>query len=136
MKIGYQMRNVRERLAKSLVDKSICTTDKQNFVVFNMTTHPLSDDGVKKRLLRRVQDSVLSRWANDPQRMEPRTLSLLFLASASDVLENAFAPLTDEEYEVATRHVRDLLGLDFDKECQKEGTNELLWAVFSCMSQQ
>jgi len=136
MKIGYQMRNVRERLAKSLVDKSICTTDKQNFVVFNMTTHPLSDDTVKKRLLRRVQDSVLSRWANDPHRMESRTLSLLYLASASDVLENAFAPLTDEEYEVATRHVRDLLSLDFEKECQKEGANELLWAVFSCMSQQ
>jgi len=55
MKIGFQMRNVRERLAKSLVDKSICTTDKQNFVVFNMTTHPLSDDSVKKRLLQRVQ---------------------------------------------------------------------------------
>lgn len=136
MKIGYQMRNVRERLAKSLVDKSICTTDKQNFVVFNMTTHPLSDDTVKKRLLRRVQDSVLSRWANDPHRMDPRTLSLLYLASASDVLENAFSPLTDEEYEVATRHVRDLLSVEFDKECQKEGANELLWAVFSCMSQQ
>ena len=136
MKIGYQMRNVRERLAKSLVDKSICTTDKQNFVVFNMTTHPLSDDGVKKRLLRRVQDSVLSRWSNDAQRMDPRTLALLFLGSSSDVLENAFAPLTDEEYEVATRHVRDLLSVDFEKECQKEGANELLWAVFSCMSQQ
>jgi len=136
MKIGYQMRNVRERLAKSLVDKSICTTDKQNFVVFNMTTHPLSDDGVKKRLLRRVQDSVLSRWSNDAQRMDQRTLALLFLGSSSDVLENAFAPLTDEEYEVATRHVRDLLSVDFEKECQKEGANELLWAVFSCMSQQ
>ena len=130
------MRNVRERLAKSLVDKSICSTDKQNFVVFNMTTHPLTDDGAKKRLLQRVQDSVLSRWPNDPHRMEPRMLALIFLASASDVLENAFAPLTDEEYEVATRHVRDLLGLEFDKECQKEGASELLWAVFYCMSQQ
>jgi len=136
MKIGYQMRNVRERLAKSLVDKSICTTDKQNFVVFNMTTHPLSDDSIKKRLLKRVQDSVLSRWANDTHRMDHRTLSLLYLASASDVLENAFAPLTDEEYEVATRHVRELLSLDYDKESQAEAANELLWAVFSCMSQQ
>jgi len=136
LKIGYQMRNVRERLAKSLVDKSVCTTDKQNFVVFNMTTHPLSDDSAKKRLVARVQESVLSRWANDPHRMDVRVLSLLYLASASDVLENAFAPLTDEEYEVATRHVRDLLSVDYDKESQKEGTNELLWAVYSAMSQQ
>ena len=50
--------------------------------------------------MRCVQESVLCRWANDVQRMDARTLSLIYLASASDVLENAFAPLTDEEYEV------------------------------------
>jgi Golgi phosphoprotein 3 len=136
MKIGYQMRNVRERLAKSLVDKGVCTTDKQNFVVFNMTTHPLSDDTVKQRLLRRVQDSVLSRWCNDPQRFDPRTLALLYLGSASDVLENAFAPLSDEDYEVATRRVRELLDLNYEQESMKEGANELMWAVFSAASSQ
>lgn len=47
-----------------------------------------------------VQDSVLSRWVGDPQRMDRRTLALIYLAHASDVLENAFAPLSDDDYEV------------------------------------
>ena len=47
-----------------------------------------------------VQDAVLSKWVNDPQRMDKRVLSLLILAHASDVLENAFSPLSDDDYEV------------------------------------
>ncbi len=33
-------------------------------------------------------------------------LSLIFLAHASDVLENAFAPLNDDDYDVAMKRVR------------------------------
>ena len=61
-------------------------------------------------------------------------LSLLYLAHSSDVLENAFAPLSDDDYEVAMKRVRELLDLDFDTESLKEGTNELMWAVISFMS--
>ena len=43
---------------------------------------------------------MLSRWVGDPQRMDRRTLSLIYLAHASDVMENAFAPLSDDDYEV------------------------------------
>lgn len=78
-----------------------------------------------------MQDSVLSKWVNDPHRMDKRLLSLLFLAHASDVLENAFAPLNDDDYEVAMKRVRDLLELDFEQESLKPNTNELIWAVFS-----
>lgn len=131
LKLSYQLRNVRERLAKSLVDKGVCTTDQQNFVVFNMTTHPLSDPSIKQRIVTRVQDAVLSRWANDVHRIDQRTLALIYLASASDVIENVFAPLSDEDYETASRHVQELLDLDFELCSAKEGTNELLWAVFS-----
>ncbi len=38
----------------------------------------------------------MARWTNDVQRMEKRMLALLVLAHAADVLENAFAPLSDE----------------------------------------
>ena len=34
--------------------------------------------------------------------MDKRQLSLLFLAHASDVLENAFAPLNDDDYDLGT----------------------------------
>lgn len=134
LKLRYQLRNVRERLAKNLVEKGVCTTEKQNFLLFDMTTHPLTDNVVKQRLIKRVQDSVLSRWTNDAHRMDRRMLSLIYLAHSSDVLENAFAPLSDDDYEVAMKRVRELLDLDFDTESMKEGTNELMWAVISAMS--
>ena len=61
------MRNVRERIAKNLVEKGVLTTEKQNYVLFDMTTHPVVDATIKQRVIRKVQDSVLSRWVNDPQ---------------------------------------------------------------------
>ena len=128
------MRNVRERLAKNLVEKGVCTTEKQNFVVFDMTTHPLIDSTIKAKLVKRVQDAVLSRWVNDCHRMDKRMLALIYLSHASDVLENAFAPLSDDDYEVAMKRVRELLDLEFEQESMKEGTNELLWAVIVAFS--
>ena len=68
---------------------------------------------------------------NDPHRMDRRMLSLIFLAHASDVLENAFAPLNDDDYDVAMKRVRDLLDMDLEAEAAKAGTNEVMWAVFT-----
>ena len=48
------------------------------------------------------KDSVLSKWVNDAHRMDRRILSLIFLAHASDVLENAFAPLNDDDYDLVS----------------------------------
>lgn len=134
LKLRYQLRNVRERLAKNLVEKGVCTTEKQNFLLFDMTTHPLTDNTAKQKLIKKVQESVLSRWTNDAHRMDRRMLALIYLAHTSDVLENAFAPLSDDDYEVAMKRVRELLDLDLDVESMKEGTNELMWAVFAAMT--
>ncbi|EJW77715.1 phosphoprotein 3, partial [Wuchereria bancrofti] len=84
LKLRYQLRNVRERLAKNLVEKGVLTTEKQNFFLFDMTTHPLHDCNMKQRLIKKVQETVLSRWTNDVQRMEKRMISLVVLAHASD----------------------------------------------------
>lgn len=54
LKLRYQLKNVRERLAKNLVEKGVLTTEKQNFLLFDMTTHPLNDNVVKCRLVRKV----------------------------------------------------------------------------------
>ncbi|CAN8005093.1 unnamed protein product [Ixodes hexagonus] len=131
LKLRYQLRNVRERLAKNLVEKGVLTTEKQNFLLFDMTTHPLVDQTSKGKLVRRVQEAVLGRWVNDPQRMDRRLLALLVLAHASDVLENAFAPLSDEDYELSMRRVRDLLDLDMEAEAAKPNACEVLWGVFA-----
>jgi len=111
------------------------TTEKQNFLLFDMTTHPLNDGNMKVKLIKKIQETVLNRWTNDVQRMDKRMLSLIVLAHASDVLENAFAPLSDQDYEVAMKRVRSLLELDYDAEMEKKGsTNDVMWAVFEAFS--
>lgn len=134
LKLHYQLRNVRERLAKNLVEKGVLTTEKQNFLLFDMTTHPLTNNNIKQRLIKKVQEAVLDKWVNDPHRMDKRLLALIYLAHASDVLENAFAPLLDEQYDLATKRVRQLLDLDPEVECVKTNANEVLWAVVAAFT--
>jgi len=131
LKLSYQLKNVRERLAKNLVEKGVLTTEKQNFLLFDMTTHPLVDNTIKTRLVKKLQEAVLSKWVNDPHRMDRRLLSIIFMAHSSDVLENAFAPLNDDDYELAMKRVRELMELDLDAESAKPNVNETMWAVIS-----
>lgn len=134
LKLHYQMRNTRERLAKNLVEKGVLTTEKQNFVVFDMTTHPVVDATRKQRLMRKLQDGVLTKWQNDVHRMDKRVLSLIVLAHASDVLENAFSTLNDEQYDLSMRRIRQLLDLDYEAESAKENTCSAMWAVFAAFT--
>ncbi|KAL1227268.1 Golgi phosphoprotein, partial [Trichinella spiralis] len=99
LKLRYQLKNVRERLAKIWWRK-------------------------------KVQEALLSRWTNDVHRFNKRMLSLIILAHSSDVLENCFAALSDEDYEIATKRVRQLLELDFEAECARSNASEIIWAVF------
>lgn len=63
--------------------------------------------------------------------MDRRLLALIFLAHASDVLENAFAPLNDDDYELAMKRVRELLELDLEAESVKPNARDVMWAVFA-----
>ncbi|KAJ7260506.1 Golgi phosphoprotein 3-domain-containing protein [Mycena haematopus] len=47
LKIGFQLKQVRERLAKGLIDKGVLRTEKHNFLLFDMATHPVADAHVK-----------------------------------------------------------------------------------------
>lgn len=98
-----------------------------------MTTHPLTDTTSKQRLVKKVQESVLTKWVNETSRMDKRSLALIILAHASDVLENAFASLQDDDYDMAMKRVRQLLDADPDEEAQKSGGGaaEMIWAVAS-----
>ncbi|KAM4014620.1 Golgi phosphoprotein 3-like [Anomaloglossus baeobatrachus] len=133
-KLQFQLRNVRERIAKSLVEKGILTTEKQNFLLFDMTTHPVTNTTEKQRLVKKLQESVLEKWVNDPHRMDKRTLSLLVLAHSSDVLENAFSTLADDKYDMAMNRSKDLLDLDPDMEAMKPNCTEMIWAVLSAFN--
>ncbi|EEB06475.1 hypothetical protein SJAG_01516 [Schizosaccharomyces japonicus yFS275] len=118
MKIGYQLRQVRERLAKGLVDKGVLRTEKRNFLLFDMATHPVADTGVKEGLKRRIMSLVTSQIAElDDTPYFPKHLSFRYLrtvtlvcsAYAACVLDNVFSQLSYEDRERAFSHVDELL---------------------------
>lgn len=41
-----------------MVEKGVLTTEKQNFLVFDMTTHPLTDNVTKTKLVKKVRDQM------------------------------------------------------------------------------
>ena len=118
MKIGYQLKQVRERLAKGLVDKGILRTEKRNFLLFDMATHPVADGGAKDEIRRRVRAVLTNRTVVLPpsqflpEEMEfryLRTIAMLCAAYAANVLENALTTLGHEARERAFAQVDELL---------------------------
>lgn len=118
MKIGYQLKQVRERLAKGLVDKGILRTEKRNFLLFDMATHPVADGGAKDEIRRRVRTVLTNRTVVLPgsqflpDEMEfryVRTIAMVCAAYAANVLENALASLGHEARERAFAQVDELL---------------------------
>lgn len=118
MKIGYQLKQVRERLAKGLVDKGILRTEKRNFLLFDMATHPVADGGAKDEIRRRVRSVLTNRTVVlPPSQFLPeeldfrflRTISMICAAYAANVLENALTTLSHESRERAFAQVDELL---------------------------
>src|ERR1700760_1514396 len=108
MKIGYQLKQVRERLAKGLVDKGILRTEKRNFLLFDMATHPVVDNGAKEEIRRRVRNLLTARTVVLPSsQFLPeetefrylRTLAMVSAAYAANVVENTLTSLQPEARE-------------------------------------
>jgi Golgi phosphoprotein 3 len=120
MKIGFQLKQVRERLAKGLVDKGVLRTEKRNFLIFDMATHPVTDSAVKEEVVKRACTTLISRSTgssptlaekNSPiQYQQLRTVAMVCAAYAANVLENALMYLNHEMRERAFNKVEELLG--------------------------
>jgi len=119
MKIGYQLKQVRERLAKGLVDKGILRTEKKNFLLFDMATHPLAEAGPKEEICKRVLIMLTQRTAQLPNTLYfpdnveyryLRSVAMVCAAYAANVLENALNNLGHESRERAFGRVDELLG--------------------------
>ncbi|KAF5096567.1 hypothetical protein D0Z03_001585 [Geotrichum reessii] len=102
-KISYQLKQVRERLAKGLVDKGILRTEKRNFFLFDMATHPVADTATKDEIKRRVITFLTARTIVLPNTpLFPDNVPLRFLRSvavvagayAANVLENVLTNLS------------------------------------------
>lgn len=118
MKIGFQLKQVRERLAKGLVDKGVLRTEKRNFLLFDMATHPVADIRTKEAIITRLVTLLTSTTSAVPatalgkegtQARAMRAVCLACAAYAASVLDNAFGRLTYEEREAAFQRCDDIL---------------------------
>ncbi|KAH9819640.1 Golgi phosphoprotein 3-domain-containing protein [Melampsora americana] len=118
MKIGYQLKQVRERLAKGLVDKGVLRTEKRNFLLFDMATHPISDSTFKDDVLRRTLSILTSRtvaipstdlYSSDVRYRTLRAVCMVCAAFAANVLENALVHLSYDAREAAFQKCDELL---------------------------
>jgi Golgi phosphoprotein 3 len=116
MKIGYQLKQVRERLAKGLVDKGVLRTEKRNFLLFDMATHPVADPAVKEEIIKRVCTMLVTRVSpasvdaqSDVPHAYVRTVSMICAAYAANVLENALLYLQPDLREQAFNKVDELM---------------------------
>jgi len=118
MKIGFQLKQVRERLAKGLVDKGVLRTEKRNFLLFDMATHPVADQRTKEAIIRRCVALLTSTTSALPAEAlgkegencrVTRMMCLVCAAYAASVLDNAFARLGYEEREGAFQRSDDIL---------------------------
>ncbi|GAA5902666.1 Vps74p [Sporobolomyces salmoneus] len=118
MKIGYQLKQVRERLAKGLVDKGVLRTEKRNFLLFDMATHPVSDPTFKDDVLRRTLSLLTTRstavptshlYGESVRYRTIRAVSMVCAAFAANVLENALVHLSYDQRETAFSKCDELL---------------------------
>lgn len=134
LKMCHNMKRVKERVAKSLVEKGVLTTDRTSFLLFDLTTHPLKDKEIKTDLLKKIQDSLLTNWTNDPHRMDPRTLSLIVLARSAGVIDRALYSLDDEDFALASKRLSEIDDINTELEVSRCRFPEIIWAVFSAFS--
>ena len=118
MKIGFQLKQVRERIAKGLVDKGILRTEKRNFFLFDMATHPVSDGRAKEDVNTRVISLLSSRTSAIPpsslakadvRYRVTRAVCLVCSAYAASVLENPLQRLPYDARELCLSRCDEIL---------------------------
>lgn len=105
LKVGYQLKQVRERIAKGLVDKGVLRTEKHSFLLFDMATHPLNNGVVKEEVIRRTVTTCLGRGPVPTL----RAIVLVTSSLTANVLENALARLPMTERDSAFNRAEELL---------------------------
>lgn len=133
LKVGYQLKQVRERVAKGLVDKGVLRTEKHSFLLFDMATHPLVSTATKEDLFKRVIGTCLGRGAVPSL----RSIALVAAALTANVLENVLNTLPHVERDAAFSRAEELLQLyasPAEKNVPLPPANEIVAGVLSVFS--
>lgn len=119
MKMGYQLKQVRERLAKGLVDKGVLRTEHKNFLLFDMATHPLNDNNAKKVVINKIMSILTGKniilnydekyFKETSQWKYLRSIILVCGCYAANVLENVTANMSFNDRDLAFVRVDELL---------------------------
>ncbi len=134
LKVGYQLKQVRERVAKGLVDKGVLRTEKHSFLLFDMATHPVANGRVKEELVRRTVNTCMGRG----QVPSLRAITLVCAASAANVLEGGvMGTLSYADKEAAFNRVDEFIKL-YSSPSEKNGSlpsaNEIVAGVLTIFS--
>lgn len=140
--LQYQMRNVRSRLCKGLVEKGVCSATNQNFVLFNMTVYPIVDGGCKRSVINYFNDLLTTNWKN-VELLNTRDLALLAIVFASEIYDQPLSLLNDSNYELAFSRLRQIGNLDPEEEIQRiakigdidqKQDNNVKQVIFACLN--
>ncbi|KAF8812109.1 Golgi phosphoprotein 3 [Phlegmacium glaucopus] len=106
MKIGFQLKQVGERPAEGLVDKGVLRTEKHNFLLFDMATHPVADVRTKESIVSRVVTLLTSSTAALP----PAALDKEGIQCRVPESNNAFGKPAYEDREAGFQRCDEILG--------------------------
>lgn len=119
MKMNYQLKQVRERLAKGLVDKGVLKTERKNFLLFDMATHPIQDPTPKRLIASRILSLLTNRnfIMEYDEKFFPESVSAKYMRSialvcgcgAANVLENVLVDLSFDARDQAFLRADELL---------------------------
>ena len=128
MKAHYQLKRVRERLAKGLVDKGVLRTSKTNFIFFDIATHPITNPIVKRQIIQSVKNTLLLRGPPANR----HSIALTCAAYAANVLDSVLETMTLDERDRAIDRANELLNRysTFTRETAKD-TTEIMTAVIN-----
>jgi golgi phosphoprotein 3 len=131
LKAHYQLKRVRERLAKGLVDKGVLRTSKTNFIFFDMATHPITNPIIKRQIIQSVKNTLLFRGPPANR----HSIALACASYAANVLDPVLETMTMDERDRAIDRANDLLNRysRFTRETAKDST-EIMAAVINAFS--
>lgn len=133
LKINCQLKQVRERLAKGLVDKGVLRTERKSFFLFDMATHPIADKLSKEHIKNRIIAMLtlhtidLDALATDQSVKSTlmrylRSVALVCGSYAANVLENVLTGLNydkrDQAFARADEILSDFGGFPFNLSSQ------------------
>lgn len=130
MKLKFSLKNLRERLAKGMVDKGVLRTESKSFGLFEMATHPIKDPSVKDDIVYKVQDTLLRGSTPDPRRVV-----FVAMAYACNVIDNALLKLEEHRQEIAEDRLQHFLNTWPQQFAERDPDNEALGSLVTFFAQ-